>query len=311
MTTMTARDVLAALYHHFGGRWAMLTEVTARPPRYPSSLLGRSLAGKDERERYRVRRIDVLLLRAAASRDTGNGIERLAIEVKVSRGDFLADIRNPAKQAPWRAIAHRHAYAVPRGLVAVDEVPADSGLIVVDPREDGYRPLVEFARIAPRPAGHEPGQLPVKNLMDAFWRAGRAEALLKGLVNNTTESVHVAGDVEELRGRVAHLTRDLELANSQADRLREQRDDWRRRYAAHEPPTCSTCGQPLHPARGRRARAYGHEWEHRDEVHAALCEGLRRDVAAAAWEALNAEDRRWRHLEVVGPQPGEYAAVTR
>jgi hypothetical protein len=309
-TTMTARDVLAALYHHFGGRWAMLTEVTARPPRRPADMLRRSLAGGDvqaEREGYRERRIDALLVRMG---DVDGGIERLAIEVKVSRADFLADVRNPAKQAPWRALAHRHAYAVPAGLVSEREVPGDSGLIVV--RHADWGPgTVEFARRAPRITGHQPGPLPVKNVMDAFWRAGRAEALLKGLVNSTTEGVHVAGDVEDLRGRVAALTRDLEKARDDAQRAREQRDVWRRRYAAHQPPACGTCGQPLHPARKRRGLYGDAEWEHRDDVHAAICEGLRKLAAEAVYDALPAEERRWRRPRDfdLDPQPGECRPV--
>jgi outer membrane murein-binding lipoprotein Lpp len=312
-TTMTARDVLAALYRHFNGRWAMITEVTARAPRESvEQLLQRARAGEDiraeherQRERHRERRIDALLLRMA---DVDGGIERLAIEVKVSRADFLADVRNPAKQAPWRAIAHRHAYAVPAGLVSEQEVPGDSGLIVVRPAEWGPG-TVKFARRAPSITGHQPGPLPLKNVMDAFWRAGRAEALMKGLLNTTADGVHVTGDAEELRARVAHLTRDVEAARNDAERAREQRDVWRRRYAAHEPPTCGTCGQPLHPGRSLRARRAGHEWEHRDEVHAAVCEGLRKLAAEEAYDVLPADERRWRRAEDGGPQPGDYQSA--
>jgi hypothetical protein len=79
-TTMTARDVLAALYRHFNGRWAMITEVTARAPRESvEQLLQRARAGEDiraeherQRERHRERRIDALLLRMA---DVDGGIE--------------------------------------------------------------------------------------------------------------------------------------------------------------------------------------------------------------------------------------------
>jgi hypothetical protein len=235
-TAVTARDVLAALYHHFGGRWAMLTEVTARAPRQSvEQLLQRARTGEDIRaeherqherqhERHRERRIDALLVRSIT--------------------------------------------------------------------------------------GHKPGPLPVKNVMDAFWRAGRAEALMKGLVNTTTDGVYVTGDAEELRARVAHLTRDVEAARNDAERAREQRDVWRRRYAAHEPPTCCTCGQPLHPARSRHAKYAGHEWEHRDEIHAVVCDGLRRLAAEEAHDRLPAEERRWRRVEDGGPQPGDYRPAT-
>lgn len=292
---ITARDVSAALYHHFVPRWAMLTEVSARPVQVPPppGQVGRWYTpGK-------VRRIDVLLVRAA---NVIGDIERLAIEIKVSRSDFLADVRNPSKQAPWRELAHRHAYAVPDGLVTPDEVPTDSGLITVHPREGG-RATVKFARNAPK-CKHEPGPLPLANIMDAFWRAGRAEALMKGFANHTANGAYVEGeDLGELRANVAHLQRELGLAQDRHQRMREQRDDWRRRYAAHEPPPCVTCGGPLYPARGSRARYDGVHWEHRDEFYIAICDGLRKNAAQAAHDALPTSERRPWRLEVLPPEP--------
>jgi hypothetical protein len=80
----------------------------------------------------------------------------------------------------------------------------------------------------------------------------------------------------------------------------------RHRYAAHEPPTCDTCGKPLHPARSPHTKRLGHEWEHRDEVDVAICDGLRKLANEAAYAALPADGRRWCGVEDSGPQPGGY-----
>ncbi len=102
---MKARDVVGALYQHFHPRYAVLSEVCARPPAPTGGRRDVLLMGRSER------RCDVLLL----GKD-----ERIAVEVKVTRADFLADVRDPSKQATWVALTHRQAYAAPRGLVGRD-----------------------------------------------------------------------------------------------------------------------------------------------------------------------------------------------
>ncbi|GAA4439599.1 hypothetical protein [Phytohabitans houttuyneae] len=319
---LTSRDMVTALYRHFAGRWAILTEVTARP----AAVGGRIPAGA------RDRRIDMLLVRGGMRvairpsphrapahtgpqlplalpeagqppdvpvRDDG-GIERLAIEIKVSRGDFLQDVRDPSKQAPWRELAHRHAYAVPEGLVGVLEVPAGSGLIVVNP--DNRAASVRFARTAPK-TGHIPGPLPLANIMDAFYRASRAEAELKGYGFGVERD---GDDPGRLRAELKRLRHDLDLAHNKAEQALERARESARKLAAVKPPPCSTCQQPLHPARSRQARRRNEDWEHRDEIHAALCEGMRKLAWEEHLDTLSGEDRRWARYDAVpGPQPAD------
>lgn len=284
--TATARDMLAALYRHFDGRWVMLTEVTAR-----TVVNGR---------RQRDRRIDALLLRGA---NVDGGIERLAVEIKVTRADFFADIRNPDKQAPWRALAHRHAYAVPTGLVRAEEVPLDSGLLTVTFRSPGTVPQVQFARRAPRCA-HDPGPLPMANIWDAFYRAARLEAEAKGYGYEP----HNDDDPDMLRTEVKRLRHELGLATEREHRLADKVRGWQKRWAAHDPPACGTCGKPLHIARGRNAQIRGHEWTHRDDQDAAMCELLR---TAEAEREATAEGYRYRSTWVPGPEPADPTADAR
>lgn len=300
---MTARDMNAALYRHFADKWAVLTEVTARaqyrPPDLPADPDALPIGAFRTASRPTLvqsqRRIDVLLLRGA---NVDGGIERLAIEVKVTRADFMCDVRNPDKQAPWRALAHRHAYAVPEGLVAVGEVPADSGLLVV--KRDRDYTTVTWARRAKKPTGHNPGPLPLANLMDAFYRAGRAEAHMKGFAGALREA-----DPEQLRATVAKLRKELELLGNKLDRETEAKGRWQKAFAAAGLPACGTCGHALHLARVNR-RSLAGDWEHRDPAVDAACEAVRRQAALAEREQM---DYRFRmdekYLYVPGPQPAD------
>lgn len=299
---LTARDMNRAIYAHFADRWAVLTEVTARaayaPPEQVTNegAFSRFVQTKVSSER----RIDVLLARGGPK--ASGGIERIAIEIKVSRSDFLGDVRNPDKQAPWRSLAHRHAYAVPEGLVADAEVPAGSGLLVVKRSQYAYSGFTcRWVRQAKKPAGHEPGPLPQANLMDAFWRAARAEARIKG---HESATARAAGeDPDEMRAELVRLRAEVERLSNGVAREREAKALWQRAYGTCTPPACGTCGQPLHLSTSRRRLDAG-TWTHRDPDHAAVCEQLRRDQALKDREA---QAERFRvdleYLYVPPPEP--------
>lgn len=68
------------------------------------------------------RRIDALMFDGTRT--------RTAIEVKVSRADFLRE--TDAKRRPWRKITHRFVYATPAGLLKPEEIPDGCGLWEVD-----------------------------------------------------------------------------------------------------------------------------------------------------------------------------------
>lgn len=329
---ITAGDMLTALYRHFNGSWAMLTEVTARPEPQPINHGQPWAPGPRQRDR----RIDVLLVRpdrrarpaapnpshlpaptantppglfpppdagpalsVSPQGDEGPAIERLAIEVKVTRADFLSDVRNPQKQAPWRALAHRHAFAVPAGLVREDEVPAGSGLIEVTFSNNTEWSTVKFTRRAPR-CDHDPGPLPLANIMDAFWRTSRMEAQTKGYGLRRDE---VGDDPAELRALVARLQRELGVATGERDRYADRCRDWQKRWSAHVPPACGTCGQHLHIPRKGGGR-FGLEWEHRDPVEAKECLVLRTAAAAAELHDLpDGHIRKRLSVHVPDPQP--------
>jgi len=316
---MTADDVRRAVYAHFCDRYAVVFEVaSAGDDRWRGSnqrridglLVRRSPLKKPstaqilaEWESRRAARVAVPepdgLFPAPAPEPVGpapdgddGDVDRLALEIKVSRGDFLQDVRCPEKQAPWRELAHRHAYVVPEGLVQLAEVPADSGLLVV--RNVGGRLSCDWVRRAPRAEVARP--LPVAIILDAFYRWSRAEASAKGYSGNARDD-----DPEAMRQELKRLRHQVELLEGQVDRAKEATAAWRRRYAVLDPPPCSTCGQPLRPMRRGINDADGYlRWEHPAAVET-VCKTERHRRALAA-HLRKPEDERWGFF-VYGPEP--------
>jgi hypothetical protein len=75
----------------------------------------------------RNRRADAVALNCWASGKWG--LSFLGFEIKVSRGDFLHELKHPEKRRETYPDVDGIFFAVPKGLVAKAEVPADCGLI--------------------------------------------------------------------------------------------------------------------------------------------------------------------------------------
>ncbi|MCD2136020.1 hypothetical protein LQ424_29800 [Rhodococcus qingshengii] len=84
------------------------------------------------------RRIDGLMF--------DGGATRTAIEVKISRADFLRE--SEEKRRPWRKITHRFVYATPVGLLRPEEIPDGCGLWEID--GNAVR-IIKRARSNPEP----------------------------------------------------------------------------------------------------------------------------------------------------------------
>lgn len=56
-------------------------------------------------------------------------LRRVAFEVKVSRGDFLAELRQPRKRAVALLWSNEFYFAAPSGLIQVAELPPECGLV--------------------------------------------------------------------------------------------------------------------------------------------------------------------------------------
>jgi hypothetical protein len=57
-----------------------------------------------------------------------------AVEVKVNRGDWLAELKDPMKRSPIVAISARFYFATPAGMTLPAELPEGCGLIEIEPR---------------------------------------------------------------------------------------------------------------------------------------------------------------------------------
>lgn len=67
----------------------------------------------------------------AIARWTSAKARRIAYEIKVSRSDFLAELKDPDKRAAALACANEFYFVVPVGLIKPDEIPPECGLIEV------------------------------------------------------------------------------------------------------------------------------------------------------------------------------------
>jgi len=56
--------------------------------------------------------------------------ERIAYEIKVSRNDFLRELRTPGKRFLAMEFSNSFYFVMPEGIATVDEVPKECGLMV-------------------------------------------------------------------------------------------------------------------------------------------------------------------------------------
>ena len=74
----------------------------------------------------------------------GTGYMLNACEIKVSRADFLAEVADMSKAAPFEQVAHAFWLVAPRDIVKVEEIPPTWGWLVVSDSglKAGKRPVV-------------------------------------------------------------------------------------------------------------------------------------------------------------------------
>lgn len=89
------------------------------------------------------RRVDALALHTYESR----GMEMVGFEVKVTRGDWLVELKDPSKADPFARFCSRWWIVTPEGVVQPEELPAAWGHVVVRP---GEKRAWRVAKKAPR-----------------------------------------------------------------------------------------------------------------------------------------------------------------
>lgn len=299
---LTAREVSAALFQHFTSQgYAVLCEVEAAPEIGLRDHIEQGALIADAWEQKKPRRVDLLALRKPRKEGIGE-VESLAVEIKVSRADFLADVRNPAKQARWRDLTHRMAYAAPKGLVAADEVPEGCGLLEVEPVGDDWC-RSEWAKRAPygEHSPDVPTWLALTFAHRACWAEGRAKGFLARRGEPTTE--------EEFRAEIVHLKRELTRETNRADRERGMHLGWKEAYAAAGGLPCAFCDQEIRPHVRAADFGLGGKWHHRTKANDKACEAIRTMQAEAsarhAWEHHGDDRSEWTRGQAEARYPGE------
>lgn len=288
----TEDDMLRVLWRHFTtGGWAPVPQVTVAN----RDLDGRAdLSGwerhrrLDDRADWTDRRIDMLLMRPARKPGIGP-IETLAIEAKVTRADYANDLRHPEKQAPWRRAAHRHAYAVPAGLIRRDEIPDGSGLIVVKHSLSGHG-AAEWALRAPYRPNHAP-TLPPRVHVALAHRLAALESRTRGWVGSADDD-----DAQALRAALVAAQKAADRAERAAERESAKADAWRTAHAlaVGTGHPCRWCGEPLKPL--NPDKGWFKRWRHVNGAHDDPCQEAERqereNAAVDEWEAATEVERR-------------------
>ena len=57
--------------------------------------------------------------------------KRISFEIKISRADFLKEVKDPDKRMAAQMVSNQFFFVVPEGLVKLDEVPDECGLLEV------------------------------------------------------------------------------------------------------------------------------------------------------------------------------------
>jgi hypothetical protein len=124
-----------------------------------------------------VRRIDMLLIKTS-KRGVRVPYERIGLEIKVSRADFLREVREPGKRQAWHNMVHRFAYVAPKGMIQRHEVPEGCGLLEYDADALFGSQRLKWAVVAP-------GRDELPQSFDDRWvvylagRAARAELKIR------------------------------------------------------------------------------------------------------------------------------------
>ena len=108
------------------------------------------------------------------------------MEIKVSRGDFLSEMKNPTKSQAIFRFCHRWSLVTPVGLVKADELPETWGLMTFDGKS---------TRVVKQPPALTPEPLTPGFVAALVRRAGeRDDALLSAAVANERHRLETAFD---------------------------------------------------------------------------------------------------------------------
>ena len=115
---VTSHEVILSLRRYLnphGGAWSKSNHYA-----FFDELRTGTGYGKDNEQRIDAWAIDLY---------PSNRLERLAFEIKVSRGDFKQEMRKPKKRRYALIYSNRFYFVAPAGMIAQNELPIEAGLI--------------------------------------------------------------------------------------------------------------------------------------------------------------------------------------
>lgn len=148
-----------ALQMHRSGRWVWrglgIRAPLAPAPTGPSMPQDRPLAPEQALTRWVLALPDLFSVRNTTVEAY---LEPVIHEIKVRRGDLLADLRRPDKRAAYLALAGECWYVLKDGIGGPDDVPAECGVMVATatgfevvrpaPRRDARLPFITWMALA-------------------------------------------------------------------------------------------------------------------------------------------------------------------
>lgn len=295
---VTAADIVQALRDDYKitdsrlemEEWSLLVEVPLRV-RHPHATAATDFRITNERT------IDVLMLRNWGGLKS-ESFERLAVEVKVTKGDFRNE--TDRKREPAWANAHRCAYACPAEMLTPAEMPDGWGLLWVypEPRSDVPTRHRDFGKRTSWRATarrHEPTGDDVRLMHTLARRAARAEERLRRGDCPASEMAAMRVEVDRLHARLANrdhaIFRQRERAREALQRLRvlgEQR--------------CADCGEVVKPNTHVRSLDYRQDgfWNHADKAAGDRCRMARSEAVRLSREQTTST-RYTHHRDYAGP----------
>ena len=155
------------------------------------------------------------------------GFGSVVVEVKVSRGDFLADIQKSHRQNPAKGMGSYRYFLTPQGMISVEELPPRWGLIEVNEKKrikvlaghvlDRHENLSTWA--------HEYNQAAeISVLALCLNRVGDPQKLQEWLRQSNTRAQKSAAECEALRlQNKALLLENYALQNPDASQVAKAR----------------------------------------------------------------------------------------
>ena len=258
----TEADVIDALERRYSA-------VAGNGRRYATAYGVRSHAGFDAR-----RTADFVAMDLWPS----GGLRLHGHEVKVSRSDWLRELKDPSKAAEfipwmncwWLAVSDKR-------IVRPGELPDGWGLLVM---RDGDMAVA-------KPASKREARPLTPTRLAALLRAvaqtseyrGRREAEAAGLKAGASDG--------ELAAALAQVRRDLAAVESRARRARDEASEWKAAFAAAGGTvSCRHCGEPVTPQTLRGGSF--NKWRHRASGSNAACAEIRARIGR--WAEIGPAD---------------------